>query len=96
MQIQLLVLNSQYHYYYYQVGEEHEYYLPMLILIVASIVLQVNNVQIDTHLSSFWPQYCQYWHKKQLKKLGFVKNLTVSLCPGVEWSSPSVDGASQS
>ena len=42
MQI-LPVLNSQY--YYYQVGEEHEYYLPMLILIVASIVLQVNNIQ---------------------------------------------------
>ena len=40
-----LVLNSQYHYYYYQVGEEHEYYLPMLILIVASIVLQVNIIQ---------------------------------------------------
>ena len=94
MQI-LPVLNSQYHYYHYQVGEEHEYYLPMLILIVASIVLQVNNIQ-HIHLSPFWPQYCQYWHKKQLKKLGFVQSLTASLCPGVEWSCPGVDGASQS
>ena len=92
MQI-LRVLNSQYHYYHYQVGEEHEYYLPMLILIVASIVLQVNNIQQTL-------MYPHFGHnigiKKQQKKLGLVKSLTVSLCPGVEWSSPGIDGASQS
>ena len=77
MQI-LPVLNSQYH--YYQVGEEHEYYLPMLILIVASIVLQVNNIHLTLIYHYFGHDITKIVSKKQRKKLGLVKSLTVWLC----------------
>merc|ERR1711978_835715 len=43
LDIALLSTNAAQLKYILTVGEEHEYYLPMLILIVASIVLQVLN-----------------------------------------------------
>jgi len=43
LDIALLSTNASQLKYILTVGEEHEYYLPMLVLIISSIVLQVNN-----------------------------------------------------
>merc|ERR1719232_1193372 len=83
LDIALLSSNASQLKYILSVGEEHEYYMPMLVLIISSIVLQVSFYRM---LGNRKEMFCNVSRNFFLYDFG----------SGFKWSSPSTDGSTKS